>query len=124
MKQYWQRISLRIDALSLRERAMVFLMAALVVITLINTVLLDPLFSRQKLLSQQMAQEQTQIASIQAEIQQKVRLHTMDPDAANRARLQQLKQQAGQLHASLQDMPRIFSASVFVIILFSKSIRV
>ncbi|HWV63216.1 MAG TPA: hypothetical protein VN019_06290 [Oxalicibacterium sp.] len=42
MKQSWQKLVLRIDALTLRERAIIFAVAVLILITLINAVLLDP----------------------------------------------------------------------------------
>jgi len=106
MKQYWQRLALKVDALSLRERAIVFAMVALILIVLINTALLDPQFSRQTQLSQRMKQDQAQIAAIQAEVQMKVKQQEIDPDAANRARLQGLRQQAAQMQSAMRDMQK------------------
>jgi MSHA biogenesis protein MshJ len=106
MKQYWQRMVLRIDALSLRERAIIFAMAALVLITLVNTVLLEPQFAKQKLLSERIKQEQEKIAGIQAEIQQKVRAQSIDPDAATRIRLQALMQQSAQMQGAMRDVQK------------------
>jgi len=104
MKQTWQKLVLRIDGLSLRERAIIFAMAALILISLVNVALLDPQFAKQKQMSQQLKQGQEQIAGINADIQQKVKLHEVDPDAANLMRLQLLKQQSAQMRASLRDM--------------------
>ncbi len=101
MKQYWQRLELRIDALSLRERAMAFAIAALALITLVNTVVLDPLLARQKQLSQKVTQDQQQIAALQAEIQARVKSHDADPDAASRIRLENLRLQSGKLRSEL-----------------------
>jgi len=106
MKQYWQRMVLRIDALSLRERAIIFAMAALVLMTLVNAVMLDPQFAKQKQLSERIKQEQEKIAGIQAEIQQKVRSQAIDPDAAERMRLQGLKQQSAQMQGAMQDVQK------------------
>ena len=106
MKQYWQRIVLRIDALTLRERAMIFAMAAVVLTTLVNVVLLDPQFAKQKQLSERIKQEQETIAGIQAEIQQKVKSQAIDPDAANRARLQTLKEQSSQMQGAMRDVQK------------------
>lgn len=103
MKQSWQKFSTRIDAMSLRERALIFLMAAVVLVVLVNTLLLDPQFARQKQLSQKIAAEQAQIAVIQADIQQKVRARGNDPDAALRQQLAHLQQQSGQLRGALED---------------------
>jgi MSHA biogenesis protein MshJ len=106
MKQHWQRISLKIDALSLRERAIIFGMAALILITLINAVLLDPQFAQQKQISQRIKQDQASIAGMQAQIVQKTSGQDVDPDKANKERLQSVRQQVDQLHASLRDMEK------------------
>lgn len=104
MKQYWQKLSTKIDSLTLRERAIIFAMVALALVTLVNVALLDPLYAKQKQLSQRIQQDQTRITVMQAEIQQKVALQKTDPDGQNRARLQQLRQQLGQMQASLDGM--------------------
>ena len=106
MKQYWQRLETKIDAMTLRERTMAFGIAALVLITLINTVMLDPLLTQQKQYSQQVRLDQQQIAAIQAEIQLRVASHDLDPDAPSRARLQALKQQSAKLHDDLMGMQK------------------
>jgi len=106
MKEQWQRIELRIDALNLRERAMAFAIAALVLIALVNTLLLDPLLDQQKQLSQRVRQQQQQIAAMQAEIQTTVKGSSIDPDAANRARLANLRQQQAKLHGDLLELQK------------------
>jgi MSHA biogenesis protein MshJ len=103
MKQQWQRIALKIDALMLRERAIIFAMAALILIVLINTALLDPQFAKQKQLTQRIKKDQSVIAGLQAEIQQKMALQAQDPDKADKARLQQMKEQAAQMQDALLD---------------------
>ena len=89
--------------MSLRERALIFLMAAVILVVLVNAMLLDPQFARQKQLSQKIAAEQAQIAAIQDDIQQKVRARGNDPDAALRQQLAHLQQQSGQLRGALED---------------------
>jgi MSHA biogenesis protein MshJ len=106
MKEYWQRLETKIDAMSLRQRAMAFGIAALVLITLVNTVMLDPLLAQQKQYSQQVKLDQQQISAIQAEIQLRVASHDMDPDAPSRARLQTLKQQSAKLREDLMGMQK------------------
>ncbi len=102
MKQSWQKLSARIDAMSLRERVLIFVMAAVVLVVLVNALLLDPQFAKQKQLSQRITAEQAQIAAIQADIQQKVRAQTTDPDVASRQQLNQLKQQSERLRGALE----------------------
>lgn len=106
MKQYWQRLETRIDAMSLRERAMAFAIAALLLITAVDTLMLDPLLREQKAASQQVTQDQQQIAALQAEIQIRVASHDIDPDAANRIRLHELKQQSARLQDDLKGLQK------------------
>lgn len=106
MKAQWQKVASRIDGLTLRERVIVFLMAALILVTVVNALILDPQNVEQKQISQRIKQEQVQIARIRAEIQQKVNEHTVDPDATNRARLVDLERQATGLQQSLGELQK------------------
>ena len=106
MKQLWQKIVLKIDALSLRERAIIFAAAIVILVTLFNTALLDPQFEKQKQLSQKVKQTQAQVAALQAEIQQKLKVRAVDPDVGNRTRLEQLKQQSNRMQTELLDMQK------------------
>ncbi|KRB84599.1 type II secretion system protein GspM [Noviherbaspirillum sp. Root189] len=104
MKEYWEKLASRIDALSLRERAMAFGIAALVLVSLVNSFLVDPQFSQQKKLAQKVNEDQQQIAAMQAEIRQRVMSHDVDPDASTRLRLQQLLQQSAKMKDELAGM--------------------
>jgi MSHA biogenesis protein MshJ len=104
MKQHWQRMALKIDALTLRERAIIFAMVALILVTLVNSVLLDPQFAKQKQLSERIRKDQSMIAGMQAQIQQKASAQTADPDRDNKARLEDLKQQGVRMQAELRDL--------------------
>ncbi|MFC7513964.1 MSHA biogenesis protein MshJ [Herbaspirillum sp. GCM10030257] len=104
MKEYWEKLAIRIDALSLRERAMAFGIAALVLVSLVNSFLVDPQFSQQKKLAQKVNEDQQQIAAMQAEIRQRVMSHDVDPDASIRLRLQQLLQQSAKIKSELAGM--------------------
>jgi MSHA biogenesis protein MshJ len=106
MKRNWNKVVQKIDGLSLRERVVVFVMAALILATLVNSLALDPLFEKQKQLTQRLKQEQSQIAGIQVEIQQKVKAQADDPDASNRSRLQALLKQSGDMQMALRDMQK------------------
>ncbi len=101
MKQTLQRWILKIDAMSLRERIMIFAGTALTLMLLLNVLLFDPQFKKQKLLSQQIQSDQSKIAQMQTEIQQKVSLRASDPDASNKERLQKFQLQSQQMRADL-----------------------
>lgn len=106
MKQFWQKWSLKIDALSLRERVIVFAVAVLILIVLINTLLLDPQYAKQTKLSQQIRQQQSQIADIQNQIQQRVKAQADDPNRMMQEHLQVLNQRASQMNGALSDMQK------------------
>jgi MSHA biogenesis protein MshJ len=101
MKEYLQRLALKVDALSLRERAMMFVIAALALVTLVDTFVLAPLMNIQKQRVQQIKLDQQQIAAMQAEIRAIASGHNIDPDASNKSRLLALKQQSEKLRADL-----------------------
>jgi len=106
MKQQWQRLVLRIDALSLRERAIMFAAAALVIITLVDKAVIDPLFRQQKMLTEQINHSQAKLAEVRNSIQQGVRAQSRDPDAENRERLKQLSEQLRQKQAELSELQK------------------
>lgn len=104
MRKYWLRISGKVDTLTLRERSILFVAAAAVLIFLAFFFFLNPTYARQKALLLTMSQQRDQIAGVEAEIAQTMLAHTMDPDAAERARLQQIKGEAQALSAALMAM--------------------
>jgi MSHA biogenesis protein MshJ len=105
MKQTLQKIVLKIDSLSLRERAIIFGLIAVLLLTGVNLLVLDPKFAKQKQLSEQVRAEQAQIDQIRTEIHQTVRA-TSDPDVNERVRLGALQQQLTQMRSTLLDMQK------------------
>ena len=93
MKRYWERLRTSIDDMSLRERAMIFVAAAFVVISLMEVMLLDPLLAKQKILSAQVVQQQEKMKDLQAQMQNLLQAKRDDEHSPLRDRLAQLKQQ-------------------------------
>lgn len=106
MKHYWNKLAGRVDGLTLRERVVIFLMAALIVVTGMNMLVLAPLEAEQKAISGRIRDEQNEITRIRAQIQQKVVERTSDPDVHNRERLQALEAQATQLRRSVAGLQK------------------
>jgi len=98
----WTTLANKLNERSLRERGLVFLMLASVMIAFIYSLFLDPLLAKQKSLSQQIVQKQSQIKSMETQLQALQETRTVDPDAANRAKLESLRIQLVQLKALLQ----------------------
>ena len=104
MKKQWQIISTRIDALTLRERAILFAGAAGLIIFLVFFFSLNPNYVKQRAMLQQIAQQQDKMNQIDAEILQTIEANTLDPDAAERARLVKVRADAQSLSESLTAM--------------------
>ena len=102
LKRYWQLMSDRVDALTLRERAMIFAAATVTLVAVVSMLLLDPVSAKQKKLSQQIKLQQAKMKEIQANIQVLAAAQGSDPDAANKARLAQLKRQIEEMNAHLE----------------------
>lgn len=106
MKQTLLKLSSRIDALSLRERIALFLAGAGVILFLLYTMLLNPLFARRTALLAQISQQRNNTAGIDLEITQKVQEHALDPDVALRARLRAVNAETAELELRLRAMQR------------------
>lgn len=104
VKQQWQNLAERVDAMSLRERALIFLAAALVLITLLNTLLINPQLTRQQEISKKLMQTQTVTNALQAQIQSLVQARSADPDAPLRERMAQLQAESAEADKVLQEI--------------------
>lgn len=106
MKQQWIKFTTRIDAMTLRERAMVFVCAVGVMVFVMYALALEPLFERQKTLLAQIKQQQNQVMGIDGEITARIAGAAADPDADTKIQLSGLQQQAETLGASLRAVQR------------------
>lgn len=102
LKQGWHKLAAKIDALSLRERVMAFGAGAALLIFLLFSLLLNPLFDKQKMLNDAIAQQQQTMANIDAEIVLKMRGNSVDPDAQERQALERLRQEMAGLSTTLR----------------------
>jgi MSHA biogenesis protein MshJ len=102
MKQRLADLAARVDALSLRERAMVFVACAASILFVVHSLMLGPLYKKEAALRAQIGQARNNIAGIDAEITTKVQGFAVDPDAPNRARLEKIMADTAALDASLR----------------------
>lgn len=103
-KQQWQNLAERVDAMSLRERALIFLAAALVLVTLLNTLLINPQLTRQQAISKNLVQTQTVTNALQTQVQALVRSRSADPDAPLRERMAKLQAESAEADSALQEI--------------------
>ncbi|HEU4851275.1 MAG TPA: hypothetical protein VFT37_03865 [Telluria sp.] len=104
MKQFWIRLSTRVDALSLRERIMLFAAVLAGVVYAVVSFVLAPSFEQQEQLAAQIAQQQNAIVQIEGQIDALVKNAQIDPDDANRARLKTLDAEVNRLGKSMREM--------------------
>jgi MSHA biogenesis protein MshJ len=104
MKEQLQRLAARIDALSLRERVMLFAATAALYVFLMHFIGLGPMFAKQDLLRAQIVQQQNNLEGLDNEISEKVRAAQVDPDAPARERIAAVHAQTEALAVSLRAM--------------------
>ena len=109
MKALLQRYAERIDAASIRERVLVFLAAALVLVFVADAALIQPLRTKQKRLAAETAEHQKELTTIQAQVQRLVGQTQVDPDAGSRARAAALREQLKSLKGRVAEEQRRFT---------------
>ena len=104
LKQRLQQLGVRVDALSLRERALVFAASVAIVGFAGQQLVLAPIYREQAALQQTIDQQRNNMSGIDAEIAARVTAYQNDPDAAPRHRLDSVKRESAQLANSLLAM--------------------
>jgi MSHA biogenesis protein MshJ len=106
MKGRWERLSARIDALTLRERILAFAVPIALVLFGAYFAGLGPLLRKQTALQAQISQQQNNLAGMDAEILEKLKAYEHDPDAVARTRLAEIKGESAKLGESLSAMQK------------------
>jgi MSHA biogenesis protein MshJ len=101
MKARVQAILAKLDAMSLRERVMVFAAIAVVVVALVNTLVWTPLQAKEKRLALEQRRTLGEITATQLDSEQKLNAFAVDPDSGNRQRFQGLEKQREKLNSNL-----------------------
>lgn len=91
VRQRWRAWEERIDAMSLRERALVFIALLAVLYLLAAHLVLGPLLAQREALQRALKGKEQEIASIQRQIQALVVQDDLDPTSPERRRLAELE---------------------------------
>ena len=102
MKKLWQKYADRIDATSLRERALICFAAAFITVALVQVFFVAPMQEQQRRLTRDLSQSQTQIRALSEQTQSLVRTRAEDPEVENRRKLERLKQRLAELDRAMQ----------------------
>jgi len=110
VKQQWQRFVEFVDNMSLRERALIFGTAALLLVALMDATLISAESDRKQRLSVDISQRQTEMKTIQEQLQKMVSARQSNPDREMRARLASLKTETAAVDAAINEEQRRFTA--------------
>ena len=102
MMRYWIIARDKVDALSLRERGIIFAAAALLLVALVSEVLMAPLHAKRKMLADQLAQQQERTKELQAKLQDLLQARRDDENSPLRLHLKQLGEQLHEQEAYLE----------------------
>jgi MSHA biogenesis protein MshJ len=106
IRQYAERI----DAANLRQRLLIFLAAAALLLFLANALLLQPQRVKQKRLALETAQSQKNLAALQAQVSRLIGAEAGGPDAALRKRQAALRAELSQLNSRIAGEEGRFTA--------------
>ena len=93
IREYLEKLNKKVDSLSLRERTLIFAAAAFILVSLVNMLFLEPLLTKQKVLSSRLVQQQEKMKAVQAQLESVLEAKRNDAGSPLRQRLAQLKQQ-------------------------------
>ena len=102
IKQQWDKLSTKVNALSMRERVLVFATVTVVVLFLLNMLLLEPLLARQKSLHSQISQQQQTMLEVQAQIAALVLENSPNAKSPQRSQINQIRQEIAEGNAYLK----------------------
>lgn len=94
----------RVDAFSLRERAMIFIAVMVVLYLVAFNLVFGPLRAEQARMDAQLKAKRDQVQSIETQIQNLVGGPAQDVNGSNRAKLASLQQQLKELDAAMDQM--------------------
>ena len=110
MKRLWQRYTPQFDALTLRERVMVFAAAATILVMLAYALLLDAESATQRRLASGLLQKQAEMKALQDQTVQLIGARGEDPDRGTKERIAQVGTALAQVEAGIAAEARKFTA--------------
>jgi MSHA biogenesis protein MshJ len=110
LKRLWERYSDRVDAMTLRERVFVFAAVTVALVALLQTLLLDGEMRKERRLSATIAQRQSEMKSLEAQLSKLATTPAQDAERARRERLAEVKRLLAETEASISAEERKFTA--------------
>jgi MSHA biogenesis protein MshJ len=123
LRQRWQSTAERIDAMSLRERVIVFVCVTVLMLAALYGFFSLPVRNEQVAVSTAVAQKQVDTRLLQAEVQKILGHMQDDPDSTKRVRLEELRARLANLDARLNEKQREMVAPERVTSLLEEILR-
>ena len=102
IKKRWKEFEGKIDNLSLRERLLIFLAVAFLLVTMARSLFLEPMLDQQKKLSTNVSRQQELMKGLQAEIDASLRARKDLENSAQQHRLDLVRRELAENNAYLQ----------------------
>ena len=102
MSQQWEKIREKLEAMSVRERVLIFAAAAFLIVSLLNYFLLEPFMLRQKALRGQLAQQQQMLQQVQSQVVALNQANSPDATSPLHQKIKQLKLELAEGNAYLK----------------------
>lgn len=102
MKPLWDKLNARVAAMSRRERIFIFVAVVAAGLWLINSMMLEPLFAKQKVMRSQLSQQQLRINEVKMQISAIQQENSPNSTSPQRTRINQLKQNLDEGNAFLK----------------------
>lgn len=93
IRQQLDKLIAKVDAMSLRERALIFAAVVFLLISLVNTFMLAPLLLQQKKLSNQVVQQQEKMKEVRGQIEALIQAKSANETSPQRKHMSQLRQE-------------------------------
>ncbi len=103
LKEQIDRIVAKVDGMSLRERTLIFVAAAALLASLIDSLFLNPLLQQQRRLSEQVVQQQEKMKEVQAQLAALLQAKQADVHSPQRERIRVLQQRIADGELYLKD---------------------
>lgn len=110
MRNLWLRYSERIDALSLRERVLVFAAAVAVLLAPVYVFLIEEQSKAEQRLSDGIARRQAELKTLESQLTKLATTRAADPDRPLRERLAEVRRQLAETEAAIAQEERKFTA--------------
>jgi MSHA biogenesis protein MshJ len=110
VKKAWLAYAARLDAMSLRERVIIFAALASLFVVFVYSLWIDSEFTKSGRLTQELGQRQAEMKAVRDQFGKLAGARQADPDRANRERLEVFRRQLAEAESTIAAEERKFTA--------------